>query len=224
MAEHILDVNCRMGYKREFVEKQAQDFRDWTRFSIATSAGRFSTIGIGTYLNPIDLSFQQYKFARSVRAPGHCFFSYLATSREKARNREARTDDGFYRRMREELYARPVPLPRMAWKDYPTEGIIAGWVFNSDYTHADGATIVLRASRSFVESLPVAKRETIKQWKRSIRADAGGFYAFTRLAPAVYDVYVEEPLSRRTLAEEIKLDAGKTIIMKDPRTTPQPND
>jgi uncharacterized lipoprotein YddW (UPF0748 family) len=219
MAEHLLDVNCRMGYKRESVEKQARDFRDWARFSVASAAGRFATIGIGAYLNPVEMSLRQYGVARTLRAPGECFFSYLATSPEAAKNREARIDDGFFRRLRSELYAHPAPLPKMAWKDHPTEGIVAGWVFDANMTPADGAKIILRASSRYAQTIPQSEKRAVESWQRWTRADGGGFYAFTCLAPGSYDLSVEEPGAPRVLAQDVTVSAGQVIILRDPRTT-----
>ena len=67
-----------MGYKREWVEDQAKEFRDWADYSnelIDKSEGRMVTVGIGGHFNPIENMLTQYREARD-RGLGTSLFSY----------------------------------------------------------------------------------------------------------------------------------------------------
>ena len=55
MEQEIVDLVLRMGYKREWVEDQKQEYRDWADYTvelIERSEGRMLTSGIGGHFNP----------------------------------------------------------------------------------------------------------------------------------------------------------------------------
>lgn len=81
--EGILDLLVPMVYKRDNVAAQAAQFEDWTRFAIATAP---SIIGLGAYLNTIDGTMRQARFARDAGALGVNFYSLANPSESQSRN------------------------------------------------------------------------------------------------------------------------------------------
>jgi uncharacterized lipoprotein YddW (UPF0748 family) len=80
--EGILDLLVPMVYKRDSVAAQAAQFEDWTRFAVATGP---SIIGLGAYLNTIEGTMRQARFARGAGALGVNFYSLANPSEGQSR-------------------------------------------------------------------------------------------------------------------------------------------
>lgn len=80
--EGILDLLVPMVYKRDHVAAQSAQFEDWTRFAIATGN---AAIGLGAYLNTIDGTMRQARFARDNGAMGVSFYSFANPSESQPR-------------------------------------------------------------------------------------------------------------------------------------------
>lgn len=81
--EGILDLIVPMVYKRDAVAAQAAQFEDWTRFSIATGP---AIIGLGAYINTIDGTMRQARFARDAGALGVNFYSLANPAEGQSRS------------------------------------------------------------------------------------------------------------------------------------------
>lgn len=167
MRKHIVDSNTHMGYKREGVEAQARDFRQWSRFMIDTDGGRFTLVGIGTFVNPPEDTRAQVEFTRSLRAPGHLFYSYQGAF---PRGVEM-TRDQWLDWYRENVNPRTAEPPVLAWKKFPTTGILCGTLPGTD-----GARIFLLDAQG---QLP----RTLIGTEIETRTDSTGFFAFTKVPP-----------------------------------------
>jgi len=165
MREHILDINARMGYKRESVSSQKEDFRKWTQFSLNNQYGRIALIGQGAYLNSIRDSIKQIDTALDMGAKGFTIYSYYGTNNEK------RPQEDFFKEFKKWIASEWVYPPILEWKSKPDECIIKGTVKDNQFGIIDGAKIVLTSKTS-----------------KTTFTDGTGFYAFTRLMPGIYNV------------------------------------
>jgi len=160
---HILDVNFRMGYKRQSEEKQKKQFENWTRFTLGSQYFRLSTIGLGAYLNTLDGTLAQLKTARNYGANGVAIYSYFSPTKESI------SRNSFYSNLKAQGFAGWKDVPPLAWKIANPNGILAGTVYETN-TPLDGTEI----------SLP--------EMNLSTRTDGTGFYAFMDVPPGEFQV------------------------------------
>lgn len=110
LEEKLLDINCRMAYKREHEPDQAQDYRDWVTFAMNNQFERMNLIGQGNYFNYWNGFKAQYEFAKSLGAPGYILFSYFATTEDKM------PQDEFFARVGDEIFTEWVDTPKLPWR------------------------------------------------------------------------------------------------------------
>ncbi len=169
---HILDVNFRMGYKRQHIPKYKKQFNNWTHFTLRHQSLRISPVGIGSYLNTISGTLEQIKIARKLGASGLVFFSYASTNGEKL------PADKFFKTLKKRAFQEWLDVPPLAWKIANPNGIIAGSVYGKGKP-LDGAEV----------SLPEIHLAT--------KTDGTGFYAFIDVPPGKHKI----ALRGRTVGE-----------------------
>ena len=147
----ILDVNFRMGYKRQ--SSHAGQFENWSRFTTGHQCFRLSPVGIGLYMNTLSGSLEQIALARRHKAQGLVLYNYDTPSSSK----EERA--GYFPRLREKAFSQWVDAPPMIWKTASPGGMIYGTCLRKGEP-VDGATV------------------TIPALNLSTRTDGTGFYAF----------------------------------------------
>ena len=118
----LVDVCCRMGYKREHVPDHARQFRDWADFSrsLQERSGRQVSLGIGGFFNHPEAVLAQYREA-ARRGLGTCIFSYHRPTLESESTGEFGPASPFWTTLRGEIYTGDVPpppktAPRFRWK------------------------------------------------------------------------------------------------------------
>jgi hypothetical protein len=151
--QHILDINFRMGYKRQSDEMQKRQFENWTRFTLGTQYFRLSAIGLGSYLNTFDGTLAQLKTGRNYGSNGVAIYSYFSPTKESM------SRNSFYSNLKAQGFPSWKDAPPLAWKIANPNGILAGTVHENN-TPCDGAEI----------SLPLMNL--------SAKTDGTGFYAF----------------------------------------------
>lgn len=167
----LVDVCCRMGYKREHVPAHAQQFRDWADFSrqLQAKSGRQVTLGIGGFFNQPDAALTQYREALR-RGLGTCLFSYHRPTAETEATGEFGPSSPFWETLRREIYPEDALPPRPVWRK--GRGTIAGFLRDADGRPIDGAAVLVT---------PGGFRAA---------TDACGFYALLDLAPGTYRVAI----------------------------------
>ncbi|MBN1903179.1 family 10 glycosylhydrolase [Candidatus Sumerlaeota bacterium] len=155
---HILDINCRMGYKRQHDTKQKIQFQNWSRFTLGNQCFRMSTIGIGSYLNTFSGTLEQIKTARMYGSNGFVLYSYNNPISGKA------SPETFFKNLRNEALPEWADVPPFAWKISNPNGILGGTVKKNGAIQ-DGMEI----------SLPEINLKTT--------TDGTGFYAFLDVPP-----------------------------------------
>jgi uncharacterized lipoprotein YddW (UPF0748 family) len=193
LREGDIDLVARMGYKRETNTTQALHFRGWARFSRELQGacpGRFVTVGIGGYLNPLDETLAQYRVARDLGL-GTSLFSYHRPIVEADTTKEFGPASPFWAALARDIYPAFVPAPRPEWRK--RVAMLAGVVRDAAGKPADGATISLKGTA------------------RSTTADGSGFFAITMLAPGGATISAPATsLDGRT----VELKAGKVTMLK----------
>jgi uncharacterized lipoprotein YddW (UPF0748 family) len=165
----IVDIVTRMGYKREHVPNQAQDFRGWAEFSrqLEDESGRPITLGIGGYFNQPEGVMAQYRVSLSLGL-GTTLFSYhrpLGTAQEAERFGAA---SPLWSMLREQIYPSPAPPPRPVWREHL--GTLAGVLRDQDENVVDTGPV----------SLVGTDLQTV--------SDGTGFFAFLKLSPGTYTI------------------------------------
>jgi len=163
--EQILDVNFRMGYKRQQDPKTRQQFLNWTHFVLGHQYFRLTPIGLGAYLNSLDDTLEQIATARKDGSNGVVFYCYRETNKNKMPATQ------FYPAFQKRAFPEWADVPPLAWKIANPNGTFAGTVTVSG-RNADGALV----------SLPECKLQT--------RTDGTGFFAFTNAPVGHYQVTV----------------------------------
>ncbi len=185
----IVDVCCRMGYKREHVPAHAAQFRGWADFSVELQrrSGRLVTLGIGGFFNTEENTLVQYREARK-RGLGTALFSYRRPIAEAEKTGEYGAASPFWKRLRSEIYPEDAPTPRPVWRR--GRGTIAGRLAG-----ADGARVRLEPG-------------SLEQ-----KTDVSGCFAFLDLAPGEYRV--EFPgTERKAVAAVVR--AGEVTLLGGP--------
>ncbi len=189
MEEGILDMNCPMNYKREYIANQAADYRLWMDFAASVKYGHHCLTGQAAYLHSINDSITQLTVAQNnPYIDGSIIFSYATT------NKDGQPQDDFFQAVKNQIFSSPAAVPVAPWLSAPTEGILCGTVSNGSAA-VDGALVTLAG--------PVQK---------SLTADGTGFYAFTRLTLANYTVTVNAP-GHSPITKTSYVPAGQVITL-----------
>ena len=165
-----LDLVLRMGYKRDWVEDQKQQYRDWADYTlelIDRVDGRMVTSGIGGHFNPMADGLAQYREAID-RGLGTCLFSYDRPTQE------ASDSDGSLRGayspvweiLGTEFYPEPAPSPVPDWRD--EKSFIGGYLKDDSGNPIDHGEVRLSGNN------------------QTVRTDGSGFFGFYALAPGTY--------------------------------------
>jgi uncharacterized lipoprotein YddW (UPF0748 family) len=186
MREHILDINTRMGYKRQSVLSQKVDYGKWTRFALDNQYGRIALIGQGAYLNSIRDSVKQVDTALDMGAKGFIIYSYNGTNNEK------RPQEDFFRELKKWICPEWIYPPILEWKNKPAESIIKGMVKSSRFGIIDSAKIVLTS-----------------KYSETTFTDGTGFYAFTRVTPGNYSIMAKISNNEVKVIKNIEMRAGE---------------
>jgi hypothetical protein len=163
-----VDLVCRMGYKREWVEAQAGDFRGWadyTRRLQDQCPGRYVTIGIGGHFNPPSAVVTQYREA-IARKLGTSLFSYHRPTRDDVEVGKHGYRSSLWDVLGGRVYPAPVEPPKPRWRQ--GRAFIAGFVTDASGNVQDGKTVTLAGAG------------------RSTHTDGSGFFAFFDLPPVTY--------------------------------------
>ncbi len=161
----IIDINFRMGYRREDNEKHARSYRDWVAFALSNQSARMVCIGQGAYFNTMESTINQIKFARENKAPGLIQYSYASMSKEK-KNMDEISDI-----LKREVFQKPAALPPFKWLTNPMRSIVYGRL-NADAKIKDGAKIYISGSGIY----------------KFCRADWDGFYGFFDLPAGEFEL------------------------------------
>jgi uncharacterized lipoprotein YddW (UPF0748 family) len=163
-----LDATIPMAYFRETSDPTT--YRRWVDNAVGWAYDRHTYIGVGVFVNYFDDSVTQIEYALGQGAHGVCTYSYPATG----------YSDGpwydWYPYVASSVFAEPVPVPGMPWRDPATavEGTVWGQV--TDYA----------------TGLPVDNASVRVGGMDDVLTDANGYYVVT-LIPATatgtpYDV------------------------------------
>ncbi len=165
-----LDLVLRMGYKREWVEDQANEYRDWADYTnelIAISEGRMLTVGIGGHFNPTEAMLTQYREAVD-RGLGTSLFSYDRPTKEAADGKERGYRSPIWEVIGKTIYPHPAPLPLPNWRDQ--RSFIAGFLKDESGNPITGAEVALTGT------------------SHKAKSDGAGFFAFFALPPGSYEL------------------------------------
>jgi uncharacterized lipoprotein YddW (UPF0748 family) len=159
MDEGCLDINVQMGYKREYIESQARDFRDWCKFVGEEKGGRHAIKGPGIYLNSIEDSITQILHAMDTPGiDGLNFYVYHVT------NKDGYPAEDFWNTTKADCFTEQRKTPPAPWIDTPEHGILTGTVRNNSII-LDGAKVSIEGINGGIP----------------IRTDGTGFYAFLKV-------------------------------------------
>ena len=174
--QHILDVNFRMGYKRQNEDRYRRQFENWTRFTLEHQDFRLSPIGLGAYLNTFEGTMDQIRMAREFGSNGIVLYSYYSPCKDKI------SKQAFYTNLKSRKFPKWLDAPPLAWKISNPTGILAGTVYQNKLP-ADGAEI----------TLPEINLKT--------KTDGTGFYAFMDVPPGHYRIDLN---GKKAGASEVK--------------------
>jgi uncharacterized lipoprotein YddW (UPF0748 family) len=177
--QHILDINFRMGYKRQNDEKQKRQFQNWTQFTLGSQCFRLSSIGMGSYLNTWSGTLEQIKTARMYGSNGFVLYCYNSPTKDKE------SPAAFFTKLKNEALPDWRDVPPLAWKASNPNGILAGTI-SQNGAALDGGEV----------SLPEINLKTT--------TDGTGFYAFMDVPAGKYRVDVN-----RKSAANIESKAGQ---------------
>lgn len=165
-----VDLVLRMGYKREWVEDQKQEYRDWADYTVELIDrvdGRMLTTGIGGHFNPQSDMLAQYRVALD-RGLGTCLFSYDRPTQE------ATDSDGSLRGANSpiweifgtDLFPEQAPSPVPDWRD--EKSFIGGYLKDPSGNPLDGEEVHL------------------ENHSLTSQSDGSGFFGFYALEPGNY--------------------------------------
>jgi uncharacterized lipoprotein YddW (UPF0748 family) len=167
--EGCVDWVTRMGYKRERVPEQAEDFREWADLSkdLQQRSNRFVTLGIGGFFNPLEDTLTQYRVALE-RNLGTCLFSYNRPTREDSEDEAGAAESALWDRLGTDIYPEWTAPPRPLWRG--REAVLCGIAYDSNGN-------------------PIADaRVTLDETGQSTLTAATGFFSFMRLQPGTYQL------------------------------------
>ena len=167
-----LDLVLRMGYKRDWVEDQKQQYRDWADYTVELIDrvdGRMLTSGIGGHFNPMADGLAQYREAID-RGLGTCLFSYDRPTQE------ASDSDGslkganspIWEILGRDIYPEKAPSPIPDWRDQ--KAFIGGFLKDESGKPIESGEVSLNGTHLKTQS------------------DGSGFFGFYALEPGNYTI------------------------------------
>lgn len=208
----VLDLNMPMIYKPASSAENTSQFSDWTLFAAANQYARQAAIGIGSYLNPFEISIAQIEESRlptpdGARATGQVLYSYASTNgrvnvRPHPEYFRALSEDGAY--VADAPYATQVPVPAMPWKDQPRHGYLLAQVVGADGAAVDGATVTLVKVGAGPSDASIVQT-----------SDGNGYVGVADLAPGAYQLRVMTPagLEVRTIPEPVTPGVVSRVVV-----------
>jgi uncharacterized lipoprotein YddW (UPF0748 family) len=207
MEEGIVDINLPMNYKREHCTQdgpgcfgnQRRMYEEWNEFIKDNQYDRQAVIGPAVYLNYIDGTITQVRKALEPSAAGNQAAGWIAYSyrtpdaiananpnnaaiaaAQRAELIRALTQPSQYDPITPPVFAEPVPVPSIPWKDQPTQGHIMGTVKTPDGEPFDQVRVDLYRGNNLI-----ASRLT----------DGTGWFGFANLEPGHYRVRVDRTVA-----------------------------
>ena len=183
--EGLLDAGLLMNYKREWVETQGTDYRNWTDYILNLMENRTGArwiVGIGGFFNPQEAALIQYREALQ-RGMDTSLFSYDRPTQESADYPEqlGNSRSPVWNLIGEVIYPEPVSPPPPRWRE--EQSSIAGYLMDASGQPLDGREVALQGT------------------SYKTRSDGSGFFAFSGLPPGSYQLSVtDHPLEGATLA------------------------
>jgi len=206
MEEGIVDINMPMNYKREHYttepNNQLRMYEEWNEFAKDNQYDRHVVIGSSVYLNYITGTVAQVRKALAPSAAGNpsagwiaysyrtpdCFANPLPASPECQPKRSgdasrvelirALTQPSEYDPIVPPVFAEPVPVPAVPWKDQPTQGHLMGTVKTPDGEPFDQLLVYLYDAET--DELIMTRL-----------TDGTGWFGFANLDPGRYKVKVD---------------------------------
>ena len=172
----LVDAAFLMDYKREWIELQARDFRNWADYSLDLmkhSPGGRLIVGIGGYFNPRDDVLVQYR-ETVEKGLGACLFSYDRPTQEasESQGKLQAHRSPIWGTLGEEIYPYPASSPPPDWRGQ--QSFIAG--------------ILKDASGEPIADTEVALQATTYR----VNSDGSGFFAFCAIPPGNYHLRVAD--------------------------------
>lgn len=207
-AEGIVDTVTAMNYKRESLPAQVTMFDTWNAYLARAQAetGRTMVSGPALYMNDIDQSLTQASEVVSLGL-GWSGYSYanpsaVASASGSTAVKDAERD-ALADRLTAELFREKAPAPPMAWKDRPTDGILAGTVTAGGRPLDQGSVTITAAAGGAT---------------RTVRTDGSGWFAALGLEPGRYRVQVFDRAGSpgRTAAVVVKAGAVTDASVRGP--------
>jgi uncharacterized lipoprotein YddW (UPF0748 family) len=160
-----LDAGCPMVYDREHCAAQAQYYRNWIDRSLGWRYSRQMYFTQAPYLNTMDNSFTQLRYARDAGADGISTYNYVGTVGDTTGGCDSSgwsTDWSWYTSVANNVFTWGAPRPSMPWRNpaTATEGTLWGRVTDGAGQPVDDASVSL---------IMVG----------SVRTDGNGYYTYT---------------------------------------------
>ncbi|MBV9174964.1 MAG: family 10 glycosylhydrolase [Chloroflexi bacterium] len=189
LQEGIVDYVLPMDYYRES-DPQSAWFDAWTTFEVANVGQRGVVLGLGSYLNDAGDALAQLSRARALHPLGVALYSYAVPTRD-LENAASSDRDAFAAQLRS-VFARPAPVPDLAWLAHPALGGVL-----LEAPGQDGLQIVLRDAAGT---------------QRTLRTDGTGVTGAFDLSPGSYT------LTLNGTTQQMQITAGAVTLL---RTTGQ---
>jgi hypothetical protein len=186
LNEGIVDYVLPMDYYRE-IEEHADWFDTWTRFAARNTGKRGVVLGLGTYLNPAEDALAQLGRARALGSLGVALYSYAVPTRDLE---EASDEDraAFAAQLRS-VFARPAPVPSLAWMHQPTVGGVL-----IEVAGREGLNVVLENGAGL---------------RRTWRTDGTGVAGGAEIPAGAYTLSVQDADSL-----SVQVNAGVTSVVR----------
>jgi len=193
LREGILDLNIAMNYKRDTDPTQRTWYAQWSDFTKDSQFQRQSAIGSAMYLNDLPSTIRQVRTAvasSTAGAPSAGWNGYSYRTPDAATNAGTRTGASARAELITALtkasaddpitpavFAVPVPVPAMPWKDQPSLGQLRGTAVDPAGAPIGSAHVTLYDANDIV----VGQRTT----------DGSGWFGFVDLAPGTYRATID---------------------------------
>ncbi|MBN1489443.1 MAG: family 10 glycosylhydrolase [Phycisphaerae bacterium] len=163
MAQGWLDAACPMTYREEYIETEAQYYRDWIAMTLGWRYGRHAFFGQGMFINTMADSVTQLQYALDQGADGTVSFSHYSTV-DSDQDGVSENDWTWYEYVSANCFTAPVPIPSMPWRDptTATEATLWGRVIDADGNPVDNLLV----------GFPHGS---------TVRTDGNGYYVHTRI-------------------------------------------
>ena len=224
LREGILDLNIAMNYKRDTDAQQRTWYAQWADFAKDSQFLRASAIGSAMYLNDLPSTIRQVRTAVALStagAPSAGWNGYSYRTPDAATNAGTRTGASARAELINALtqpsaddpvtpaiFASPVAVPAMPWKDQPSLGQLRGMAIDAAGSPISQATVTLYDANSNL----IAVRVT----------DGSGWFGFVDLLPGTYRATID---SARAVASSgsVAVTAGQVAtVAPAPPAAPAP--